>query len=155
MDALNIAVQTLNTYRTLQGDREPVSALIDARIDPFRYGQELQADLITTGMKLILWLAPHGSSADNRELVRLKAETAGHAANLIHHLETAVRNLDALHRCAICGNWFVPVRSDQTCCSKPCATALRVRRHRTKQSDYEYVRKLKAVGQRSGKEKKR
>jgi hypothetical protein len=47
------------------------------------------------------------------------------------------------NRCQICNQFFYAARSDRKACSKLCNTALRVRRWRKKQSDYELNRKLR------------
>ncbi len=60
-----------------------------------------------------------------------------------------------LRVCAVCSRLFLPRRQDQKGCSRSCAGLIRVRRHREKQAQYEYNRKLKSAGLKPAREKKR
>jgi hypothetical protein len=82
-----------------------------------------------------------------KELAERRAKVANDWADLFHALEIMLREQWSRFRgCAICSRLFLPRRHDQKCCSKGCAGVLRIRRHRAKQAEYEYNRKLKSAG---------
>jgi hypothetical protein len=54
--------------------------------------------------------------------------------------------IDRFGRCPICNRFYYGKRRDQRTCSRGCANALRARRWRDRQEDYEYRRKLRRAG---------
>jgi hypothetical protein len=129
--ALLSAVVLLNDYRERHGEQEPTDASGMEAI-------EAVAALITA-------LARRGP----RALQPLKAERAKHVADGLEALIPALRNLDQLHRCAICTAWFVPSRVDQKCCPPPegsrrsrCVGVYRTRKWREHKDRYRDNRKV-------------
>ncbi len=123
---------------------EYVAALDSASRQCVRYTGRLNG-LIVQGVRF--------SSKPRVEAHRRKL--AGEWASLFQGLATALRGLDSLRPCEVCQRTFFRSRKTQKCCSKTCAGTLRVRRHRAKQAQYEYNRKLKSAGVKPAKERKR
>jgi len=63
-------------------------------------------------------------------------------------LREALTGLDPrrIKRCPECGAFFLAWRLDKSACSPRCLNLARVHRHRAKQKDYEYHRKLRNAG---------
>jgi hypothetical protein len=111
---------------------------------------------VTITGRLMALLNPQALYTEaSKELADRRSKAAIEWADLFGSLETVLReDWGRFRACPICSRLFLPRRVDQSCCSKPCAGVARIRRHRAKQPEYEYNRKLKSAGVNPSKERR-
>lgn len=160
---LSTALEILNKQLRPPSLSDPLDDAFDigdARRDEEAYVETLdrvsRACITITG-RLMALLNPHALHTEaSKELADKRSKAAIEWADLFGALETVLReDWGRFRACPICSRLFVPRRVDQSCCSKPCAGVARIRRHRAKQAQYEYNRKLKSAGLKPARERKR
>jgi hypothetical protein len=148
---LSSALELLNQFARDFNHQHAFDVLINSGTPPSDWSERQFQALCRCGMaigELMLLLAPHAAYSD--ETAKRSLQLAKDYADAIHQLEIRLRNLDRMRVCNICCGWFEPRRRDQTACSRRCAGAARIRRHRAKQQGYEETRKLKSAGVKPG-----
>jgi hypothetical protein len=131
----NLAGDPLKVYRVYAAVREALDAIIAPQL---RFGS---THVVTVALPL---------SASRVEIVWDQQRPAMRFAPdiVLDGLREALTGLDPrrIKRCPECGAFFVARRLDKSACSPGCLNLARVHRHRARQSQYEYTRKLKSAG---------
>jgi len=131
----NLAGDPLKVYRLYAAVREALGAIV---VPQLRFGS---THVVTLALPLpVRWVEIVWDQ--QRPAIRFAPDI------VLDGLREALSGLDPrrIKRCPECGAFFLAWRKDKSACSKKCLNLARVHRHRAKQKDYEYNRKLRNAG---------